>query len=163
MAKPIMAFPRARDEREELMQKLSEAPMQHAAALLDLYELAQAMHEHGTLDLMRGLVGAGDDIIGRLAEGLSQPESIQAMRDFVELTKMFARINPDGLCRAIEQSEQLITDTSITHGEPPGTFALLRQLTSRDARRALALLASVLNHIGRGLDRSAEAQRKVAA
>ena len=48
MAKAITVFPRLKTERDELLTKLSEAPVEHAAALLDLYELAQVLHERST-------------------------------------------------------------------------------------------------------------------
>ena len=53
MAKPVTVFPKLKTERDESLTKLSEAPVEHAAALLDMYELIQVLHEHGTLDFLR--------------------------------------------------------------------------------------------------------------
>ncbi len=150
MAKPVTFLPTPRGEREELVRKLGEAPATHAAALLDLYQLAQVMHDRGTLDLLRGLTGAGDDILGRLSAGLSKPESIQAMRDFIELTKLFAKLDPDRLRTAMEEGEGLLTRAA-REETPPGIWAIMRRMSSPDARRALGVIAEALNSLGRGL------------
>ena len=163
MAKPVMMFPKLHNDREELMAKLSEAPGEHAAALLDLYELAQVMHEHGTLDLLRGLVGAGDDLIGRVSEGLSQPDSIRASRNVIELTKLLSRLDPDELRGAIAQGAEFLARTPVASSEPPGLWTILRRMTSRDARRALALIAEVLNEFGRRVGRSRPDGRRNAS
>jgi uncharacterized protein YjgD (DUF1641 family) len=148
MAKPVTVFPKLRSEREELLAKLSDAPVEHAAALLDLYELVQVLHKHGTLDLLRGLVGASDDLIGRLAAGLSKPESIRASRNVIEMTKLLSQIDPEALRRTIDQGGQFLASEQIAHSEPPGLWNIFRRITSRDGRRALALIVEVLNEIG---------------
>lgn len=149
MAKPVTVFPKQRSEREELLAKLSDAPVEHAAALLDMYELVQVLHEHGTLDLLRGLVGARDDLIGRLAAGMSKPESVRATRNVIEMTKLLSQIDPEELQRTIDQGSKFLASEQIAHSEPPGLWAIFRRMTSRDGRRALALMAEVLNEIGR--------------
>jgi uncharacterized protein YjgD (DUF1641 family) len=151
MAKPVAVFPKLRSEREELLAKLSEAPVEHAAALLDLYEVAQVLHEHGTLDLLRGLVGASDDIIGRLAAGMSKPESIRALRNLVEVTKLLALIDPVAMQRTIDQGGKFLASEQLANDEPPGLWAIFRRMTSRDGRRALAFFAEALNVVGRGV------------
>ena len=94
---------------------------------------------------------------------MDQPETIEAVRDFIELTRMFARINPDALCSSIEQGAELLNDPALTMSEPPGLWSILRRMNSPDARRALALAAEVLNTVGRNLDRRPPAVREVKA
>jgi hypothetical protein len=50
-----------------------------------------------------GLAGASDGVIGRLAEGMSTPESIWALRNIIEMTKLLARIDPEELRHTIDQ------------------------------------------------------------
>jgi uncharacterized protein YjgD (DUF1641 family) len=151
MAKPVTVFPKPRGEREELLAKLSDAPVEHATALLDLYELVQVLHERGTLELLRGAVGASDDIISRLAAGMSKPESIRATRNLIEMTKLLAQIDPDALQRTTDQAGKFLASEQIANSEPPGLWTLFRRMTSRDGRRALAFMVEVLNEIGRGV------------
>ena len=47
MARPIALELPPRDPRQELRKRLEEAPLQHAEALLDSYELLGKLHEHG--------------------------------------------------------------------------------------------------------------------
>jgi uncharacterized protein YjgD (DUF1641 family) len=162
MAKPVTMFPKIRNEREELLAKLSDAPLEHAAALLDLYELAQVLHEHGTLDLLRGLVGASDDLIGRLANGMSKPESIRASRNLVELVKLLSWFDPETLKGVVDQGETLLASGPIAQSEPPGWWTIFQRMTSRDGRRGLALIAEVMNEFGRRIDRSKPKDEKAS-
>jgi uncharacterized protein YjgD (DUF1641 family) len=150
MAKFVTTFPKLANKREELLEKLSEAPIEHAAALLDLYQLAQVMHDKGTLDFLRGLVGASDDIIGRVANGMSQPESIRAVRNLVEVTKLLAKIDPATLHASLEEGGEFF-QSDYAQKEPPSMWTILRRMTSRDARRALSVMADALNGIGRSM------------
>jgi uncharacterized protein YjgD (DUF1641 family) len=154
MAKPVTIFPKLRSEREELLSKLSDAPVEHAAALLDLYELVQVLHERGTLDLLRGFSGASNDIIGRLSEAMSRPESIRATRNLIEMAKLLAEIDPEGLRRTLDQGGKFITREQIAQSDPPGLWSIFRRMMSRDARRALSFFAEALNEVGRGISRA---------
>ncbi|MBV8631733.1 MAG: DUF1641 domain-containing protein, partial [Silvibacterium sp.] len=61
MARPIELTPKfspAQGAREELKRRVDAAPVEHGEALLDAYELLQQLHESGTLDVLRGLLGA---------------------------------------------------------------------------------------------------------
>ena len=156
MAKAVTVFPRLKTERDELLTKLSEAPVEHAAALLDLYELAQVLHERGTLDFVRGLAGASDDVIGRLAEGMSTPESIRFSRNLIELTKLLSQVDPEQLRSTFDEGAKLLSSRPIADSKPPGLWAIFRRVTSRDGRRALALIAETLNEIGHKLNHRGE-------
>ena len=163
MAKPVMMFPDLKKtKRDELLAKLSDAPVEHAEALLELYELVQVLHDRGILDLLRGLAGASDDVIGRLAVGLSAPETIRASRNVIELAKVLAKIDPDELQGNIDQGELLLKRQNAASGKP-GLWAIIRRMTSSDAVRALALFAEVMNVIGRRVSERSEASRKQRA
>jgi uncharacterized protein YjgD (DUF1641 family) len=152
MAKPVTVFPGFQSQREVLLSKLSKAPVEHAAALLDLYELAQVLHEHGTLDLLRGFVGASDDVVGRLAAGLSQPESVRASRNIIEMAKLLSRVDPEQMRNAVDLGVEFFAAKLAEPCEPLGLWAIFRRMTSRDGRRALALIAESLNLLGRAAD-----------
>ena len=56
MAQPIPLQLPPRDPREELRKRLDQAPIAHAEALLDSYELLQQLRDHGIFELLRGAV-----------------------------------------------------------------------------------------------------------
>ncbi len=51
------------DSREDLIRRVEQAPVEHAEAVLAAYDLLQRMHEKGLLDLLNGLLSAGDTVI----------------------------------------------------------------------------------------------------
>ena len=67
MAKAIQVDFPVRDHKAELQMRLAEAPTEHAAAILELLELLDVLHERNVLSTIRGAVGAGDDLIGHVS------------------------------------------------------------------------------------------------
>src|SRR5712671_590105 len=96
MAQPI-AFHATAKPAPPHMERLRNAPAEHAEALLSGYELLQLLHDRGVLNLLRGVVGGGDAIIATATAAVDTPESIGAIRNFLLLTKFFASIPPDVL------------------------------------------------------------------
>ena len=88
MARPISLELPPRDPREELRKRLEEAPVKHAEALLDSYELLQQLHEHGVFELLRGALSASDKLIETAVDAAKSDESIRAMRNAMILGKM---------------------------------------------------------------------------
>src|SRR5438270_21464 len=97
MARTIpLEIPR-RDPREELRKRLEEAPVRHAEALLDSYELIEKLHEHGVFELLRGALGASDRLIEAAVDAARSDEAIRAIRNAIILGKILGSINPDVL------------------------------------------------------------------
>jgi len=148
MAQPIsLELPR-RDPREEMRKRLERAPVGHAEALLDSYELLQQLHDHGVFELLRGALSASDKLIGTAVDAAKSDESIRAMRNALILGKTLAAINPDVLqCVALAASETLgCYDKPII--EPPGLFSLLGQFRHKELRRSIALINRFLEKLG---------------
>src|ERR1700738_366190 len=101
MAQPI-AFHAPAKPAPSNMERLRNAPAEHAEALLSGYELLQLLHDRGVLNLLRGVVSGGDQLVGAVAAAIDTPESIRAIRNLVLLTKFFANIPPDVLNRLID-------------------------------------------------------------
>src|SRR5260370_22108261 len=93
MAQPIACHATGKPAPTD-MERLRNAPAEHADALFSAYELLQLLHDRGVLNLLRGLVGCGDELIGTIAAAVSTPESIRGIRNFLLLTKFFANIPP---------------------------------------------------------------------
>jgi uncharacterized protein YjgD (DUF1641 family) len=148
MARPISLELPPRDPRQELRKRLDEAPVEHAEALLDSYELLQQLHEHGVFQLLRGALGASDKLIETAVDAVKSDESVRAMRNAMILGKMLASINPEVLqCVAVAAGETLgCYQKPIV--EPPGLFSLLSQFRHKELRRSIALINRFLESLG---------------
>jgi uncharacterized protein YjgD (DUF1641 family) len=147
MARAIGLEVAPRDPREELRKRLDAAPIAHAEALLDGYELLQELHDAGILRILRGAVGAGDKLIETAVDAAKSEESIRAMRNAMILGKMLGSINPDLL-------QGLAVAVSDTFGsqkpmpEPPGLLKLLSEFRRPEQRRSMALINKFLAQLG---------------
>ncbi|MGA9767947.1 MAG: DUF1641 domain-containing protein [Blastocatellia bacterium] len=153
MAQPISFKPSQRDPREELLSRLQSAPAAHAEALLSAYEVLQALHDRGVLDLLRGTLGAGDRIIEIVVEGVRSPEAIQAIRNALLLANALGAIDPDLLADFTRALPKALSQASREEARPPGLLKLLGTFWNRDFRRGLAAVNDLLVAFGRNLDR----------
>ncbi len=151
MAKPIEIKPQARNAREELQRRLENAPLEHADAVLSLYELVQQLHDSGTLDVLRGALGAGDEVLSHMVRLTTQPESVRGIRNLLILARLLGSVDPDLLHQVAQTLPQAVEQSG--KEEPPSLFSLLGRFRSKESRRALAAGATLLEGVGRGLDR----------
>jgi len=150
MAKPVEIRPVIHDAREELHRKLENAPLEHADALLAGYEVLQLLHDSGTLDLVRGVLGAGDEVARHLVGLATQPEAVRGLRNLLVLSKLLGSIDPEVLHGLVSALPAAIEQKPADH--PPSLFAIFRQMSSRNSRRTLAMTAAALESIGKGFD-----------
>jgi uncharacterized protein YjgD (DUF1641 family) len=148
MAQPI-AFQAPAKPAPANLERLRNAPAEHAEALLSGYELLQLLHDRGVLNLLRGLVGGGDEVIGTLAAAVDTPESIRAIRNFLLLTKFFANIPPDVLSSLVD-TVSAGAEREKAH-KAPGVLSLLWRLRNEDSRHAAAVALDLLEGLGKGL------------
>ena len=149
MAKPIQLDFSPRNQQAELQLRLANAPGEHAAAILEFYELLEVLHQQKILATLRGAAAAGDDLVGHLAKAAAQPEAIRAMRNFIALTKLFGQIDPE-LIDAIQRSiPPQLTNRYLRRDTPaPSLWKLARTFWSPEVRRALLATGLVLAGIG---------------
>jgi len=145
MARPIqLDFP-ARDRQAELRAHLAEVPIKYAEAIEDFLELIELLHSKNVLSTLRGAVGAGDDIISRLAKAAAQEESIRVMRNLLALGKILGKLDPE-LIEEIGQSipPQMMDRTARRNMDTPSFWKIARTFWSSPARRNLLLLGVIL-------------------
>lgn len=124
-------------------------PDPRAEALESALDLLQQLHQRGVLDLLRGLVGAGDQVVDIATAALNSPESIRGLRNFLLLTKFFATVPPEVLNRLAQTAAEGATREKSE--QAPGLIHLLRRMNSADARHGLAVIIDLLEAIGKGL------------
>ena len=148
MAKPIALELPHRDARDELRQRLEQAPMEHAEALLDSWELLERLHQHGVFELLRGALGASDKLIETAVNAAKSDDSVRAIRNAIILSKVLGTINPDvleGVAVAVGKTLGCYQKPVI---EPPGLFSLLGQFRHKELRRSIALINRFLEILG---------------
>jgi len=148
MAQPISSLP-PHQNGAGVDRHLREAPQRHADAILSALELLQLLHDRGVLELLRGLVGAGDQLVDTLTAAVDNPESLRAIRNFLLLTKFFGSIHPDVLNSVVQT---VVEGSEREKGRrAPGLLQLLRRLRSEDSRHAIAVALDLLESVGKGL------------
>jgi uncharacterized protein YjgD (DUF1641 family) len=148
MAQPIAFHAPAKPATTNL-ERLQNAPTEHAEALLSGYELLQLLHDRGVLNLLRGILGGGDALVSTITAAVDTPESIRAIRNFLLLTKFFANIPPDVL-NSLAETVSAGAQREKAH-KAPGLLSLLWRLRSADSRHAAAVALDLLEGLGKGL------------
>ena len=147
MAQPI-AFQVAQKPPANL-EHLAKAPAEHADALIAAYELLQLLHDKGVLSLLRGLVGAGDELAGIITKSIDSPNAIRAFRNFLLLTESFSGIRPEVLSRLVDAFQNSIE--SRKPEKAPGLLHLLWRLRSENSRLAAAVGLDLVEAVGNSL------------
>jgi uncharacterized protein YjgD (DUF1641 family) len=149
MAAPLPLFKPRRDPRGDLLRQLENAPQEHAEALLDAYTILQQLRDKGLLEIAKGALGSGEKVLGILTETMETAEAVRTVRNSVILSKIVAALDPE----VLENIVSAVTNTLVEKrtGKPPGLVSLLRQFSSPDTRRALAVMATMVESLGKNL------------
>jgi uncharacterized protein YjgD (DUF1641 family) len=147
MAQPIQLHRIRRDAESEVRARLAAAPLQHADAILAAYALLQTLQDHGVLDLIRGLTGAGGEAFTKLAEAANTPEAIAAMRNIVSTMRILGSIDP----QILHGIAEALARTDGSEIAAPGLWTIVRRLGSKESLRAIGAAAYGLQVFGRVL------------
>jgi uncharacterized protein YjgD (DUF1641 family) len=130
------------NSREDLIRRVEQAPDAHAEAVLAAYDLLQRLHEKGVIDLLNGLLSAGDTVVERLVDVVSSKEAITALRIALIFGNLLSTIDPEKLHAVI----------SNTGSDVPSLLAIGKQAASKDARRGMAAAVGLLSVFGEALN-----------
>jgi uncharacterized protein YjgD (DUF1641 family) len=151
MAQPIPFHVPAIDKRDVLRNRLEQAPENHAEAILAAYDLLQALHDRGVLDVTTSALRASDELLEKLVDTANTPDAIRAIRNLMFWRQVLGRIEPawfQGIFQAIPDG--LATATA-ERDEPVSLWRLLRRAMSKDTLRGLAAGIDFLESFGRHL------------
>lgn len=152
MANPIAFKPAPVDFKADLRRRLADAPDDHAAALLKTYDVLEAAHEEGLLDLLHGMIGSRDAIVTKLAEYAALPEGVAGIRNLLTAAKILTELDPE----VLEHVSRAMADASAAHKQeqrPPSLWQIWKRSTSEDGRRGLSFVTLVLSSLGKSLGR----------
>jgi uncharacterized protein YjgD (DUF1641 family) len=130
------------DSREDLIRRVEQAPVEHAEAVLAMYDLLQKLHEKGVLDLLSGLLSAGDTVVNHVVDVISSKEMVSALRMGLIFANVLKSIDPDKLHRVLADSGN----------DSPSLMSIGRKAMSKDARRGIATAVGLLNVFGAALN-----------
>lgn len=151
MAQPIPFHAVPLDTRDALRVRLETAPDTHAEALLAAYDLLQALHDRGILDVATSALAASDELLEKVVDTANAPESIRALRNLMFWRQVLGSIEPEwfqGIFQAIPDG--LATATA-ERDEPVTLWKILRRATKKDSLRGLAAAVDFLESFGRHL------------
>jgi uncharacterized protein YjgD (DUF1641 family) len=131
------------DSRADLVRRVERAPIEHAEAVLATYDLLQQLHDKGLLDLLNGLLSAGDAVVEHVVDVVSSNEMVTALRIGLIFSNLLNSIDADALHAVVAGAGK----------ETPSLLALGRQAASKDARRGLAAAVGLLNVFGAALSK----------
>jgi hypothetical protein len=131
------------DRREDLIRRVEQAPVEHAEAVLAAYDVLQRLHEKGLLDLINGLLSAGDTVVNQVVDVVSSKQMVTALRIALIFSNLLSSIDPDQLHAVIAGDGQ----------ETPSSFALGKQAASKDSRQGLAVAIGLANLLGTALNK----------
>jgi uncharacterized protein YjgD (DUF1641 family) len=158
VARPISLDASPRDPRKELSARLESAPVEHAEALLDAYELLQQLHDQHVFDVLSGALSASAKFVESAVNAAESPESVRALRNAIILGKMLGSMNPELLqCFAVAVTETLGAEKKAPFAEPPGLLAMMSQFRQPELRRSLSLINSFLCVLGHELKQRGDA------
>ena len=151
MAQPIPLHLAPRDPRVGLNLRLKQAPQDHAEALLAAYEVLQALHDRGVLELMRGALGGGEKILEQVVAVASGPEAIRTTRNLLLLATTLGEIEPALLSDLTRAIPRALVQANAEESKPPGLFKLMSTFWNKDFRRGLAAFNDLLVAFGKNL------------
>src|SRR6266849_6750814 len=150
MARPIPLELPKRDPREELLSRLEKAPAEHAEAMLAGFEVLQALHDRGVLELLRGMLDGGNKVLEIVVEATKTPEAIRGIRNLLIVTKIVGSIDPEVLKKFADAApDALAAAAKAQEMEPPSLWESLRILRSKNLRRGLAVMNGALQGLGK--------------
>jgi uncharacterized protein YjgD (DUF1641 family) len=131
------------DARVDLIKKVEGAPVEHAEAVLAAYELLHQLHEKGILELLTGLLTAGETAVNHVVGVISSPQAVTATRLGLMMVNLLGSIDADKISAALAAGSK----------EPPSLLAMGKQATSKEARRAMAVGLGLLTAFGEALEK----------
>ena len=149
MAQSILLELPRHDPREALYDRLKSAPQEYAEALLNVYEILQELQDRGVLDLAKGALRSGEEVLQILVNVANTPEMIRGIRNMMILAKVANSFEPEFL-EAVEQAVQEGL-AEARKPKPVGFWQLMKKLLSQESRRVLIATASVLQAVGKSL------------
>ncbi|MGV3487482.1 MAG: DUF1641 domain-containing protein [Tuberibacillus sp.] len=154
MAKPTAIIePKAVDPvsaREEKKNELLDALLERKASIEALMDLTEKLDDRGILDLLNGLVGKGDKVLGVVMHGLNKPGVSDTLDHILNLGAFLSRLDARKLVHLADRINAGVdaAEEAVASGESTNVFDLLKVFKDPDINRALTALIGFLKGAG---------------
>lgn len=150
MAQPLSYIPTpAATRAESAEERLRHAAASHADAIAAACEVLQLLQDRGVLELMRGALGAGGEVVESVTAAVNTPDATRAIRNFILLTKFFGSIPSHVL------NSMALTVVDGSHKKKaqkaPSLWQLFRRCRQENTRHALSVMLDLAESFGKGL------------
>ena len=152
MAHPLAFRTTPPNAVDALRARLETAPEQHAEAILAAYDVLQLLHERGVLEVMRGGLAAGDELLEAVVSGISSPDAVRAIRNLMFWRAVLGQIEPlwfQGIFQAIPDG---LSTATAQRDDPISVWRILRRGLNKDSLRGLTAAVDVRESFGRHLN-----------
>ena len=160
MAQPVPLEIPARDLHAEFENRLQRARAENSEALLAGYQVLQALHRRGILDLLAGSFGSADKVLPMLVDAAKTPEAVRGIRNLLALGKFICNLEPEML-QGLTQSAAAMLGSAKTE-EPLSIWQLAKKMRSKDTRRALTAITCTLEAFGKSIGGAAPKDQRSA-
>lgn len=154
MARPITQIePRPVDpvkQRNDKKNELIDAMLERKASIETLMDLVGKLEDRGILDLLNGLVGKGDKVLGVAMHELNKPGVSDTLDHLMNLGALISKVETKklaGLADRINKGIEM-AETAAESGEKTSLFDLLAALKDPDVNRAVTTLIGFLKGLG---------------
>jgi uncharacterized protein YjgD (DUF1641 family) len=130
------------NSRDDLIRRIEAAPQEHAQAVLAAYELLENLHQKGILDILNGMLRAGETVVNQVASIISSKQAVSAVRAELMMMNLLSTIDVDQLSKVLADASK----------EPPSLIGIIKLANTEDARRAMATGLGLLNLFGAALN-----------
>ena len=156
MAQQLDFKPKPFNPLEEVRRKLEVGTLEHTTAVLNGYRLLQTADDHGVLDVLRGIIVAGDIATTKAASFAATPKAFGRRETCSRLARSSAvSILTFSTTAVAEVTTSVKAEKAAYRDRPPTFWATVRRAFSPDAVRGLSLAITVLSSVGRTM-RNAE-------
>ena len=129
------------DQREDLIRRVQQAPVEHAEAVLAAFDLLEQLHDKDVLRVLTGLLSAKDAVINYVVDLLAKPEALASMQTLLMLASSLTAVEPEKIHAALNPTE----------AKAPSLLAIGKMAAGEDARRGMAAGIALLSAFGETL------------
>lgn len=152
MAHPLEFHARPADPADALRRRMDTAPKEHAEAILAAYDILQLLHDRGVLEVVRGALAAGDDLVEVVVNAINTPDAVRALRNLMFWRSVLGQIEPlwfQGIFEAIPEG---LSTATAQRDDPITLWRILRRGVTKDSLRGLTAAVDFLESFGRHLN-----------
>jgi uncharacterized protein YjgD (DUF1641 family) len=137
-------------QREDYKNELVDSLLERKESIELLIDLIEKLDERGILDLLNGLFGQGDKVMGVVMRELNKPGVSDTLDHLMNLVSMIGKLDTNKLVNLTEHINTglKMAEEAIDGGKTTSVFDLVLALKDPDVNRAVTTLIAFLKGAG---------------